>query len=168
MTSQPEPAIDPDLPVVDAHDHLLDRVDDVLASLWGRRRLLVDDYADLVDGGHHVVASVAVESRAMYRATGPEHLRVVGQTEFMDGQAAMAASGLYGDTQAITLFGADRVMFESNLPTDGSGAFRTVCNAYQRITSGCSEESEKRAIFAGTAVSVYGLDGIEPARAATA
>ena len=33
----------------------------------------------------------------MYKRTGPEHLRVVGETEFVNGIAAMSASGLYGD-----------------------------------------------------------------------
>lgn len=60
---------------------------------------------------------------------------------------------------AIELFGADRVMFESNLPTDGSGPFAHVVNAYQRITEGCTAE-EKRSIFAGTANRIYRL-GLE-------
>ncbi|GGG16549.1 amidohydrolase [Rhodococcoides trifolii] len=56
----------------------------------------------------------------------------------------------------IELFGADRTMFESNLPTDGSGPFGHVCNAYQRLTATCSQ-AEREAIFAGTAAKVYGL-----------
>jgi predicted TIM-barrel fold metal-dependent hydrolase len=58
---------------------------------------------------------------------------------------------------AVEAFGADRCMFESNLPTDETGAFATVCNAFKRMTQRCSE-SEKRAIFAGTAARVYRLD----------
>ncbi|WP_200914561.1 amidohydrolase [Aeromicrobium sp. Leaf272] len=60
---------------------------------------------------------------------------------------------------SVELFGADRMMFESNLPTDGSGPFGHVCNAYQRITAGCSQ-SEREAIFAGTAKRVYRLEGL--------
>jgi L-fuconolactonase len=59
--------------------------------------------------------------------------------------------------ETIELFGADRVMFESNLPTDGSGLFTSVCNAYKRITAGCSS-AERRQIFAGTAADAYRLD----------
>jgi len=54
------------------------------------------------------------------------------------------------------LFGADRVMFESNVPTDGSGSFNVVCNAYKRIVADCSD-AERAAVFAGTAVRVYRL-----------
>jgi L-fuconolactonase len=35
----------------------------------------------------------------MYRATGPEEMRPVGETEFINGVAAMSASGIYGKTR---------------------------------------------------------------------
>jgi L-fuconolactonase len=35
----------------------------------------------------------------MYRASGPEAFRPVGETEFVAGIAAMSASGLYGPTR---------------------------------------------------------------------
>lgn len=50
-------------------------------------------------------------------------------------------------------------MFESNLPTDGSGSFRTVCNAYKRMTAACSQD-ERKAIFAGTAAHIYRLGAV--------
>lgn len=59
----------------------------------------------------------------------------------------------------LDLFGADRCMFESNLPTDGSGSFRSVCNAYKRMTSSLSA-TEREAIFAGTAARVYRLGDV--------
>ena len=37
---------------------------------------------------------------AFYRASGPEELRVLGETEFVNGVAAMAASGRYGSVLA--------------------------------------------------------------------
>ncbi len=58
---------------------------------------------------------------------------------------------------AVELFGANRVMFESNAPTDGSGSFNVVCNAYKRILAGCSD-AERAAAFAGTAARVYRLN----------
>ena len=38
----------------------------------------------------------------MYRADGPEEFRVVGETEFVQGVAAMSASGAYGEMRAAT------------------------------------------------------------------
>lgn len=91
-----EPPLFPDLPVIDSAHHLVDRVSDVIAPVLGLRRFLIDDYLAYLGAGHHVIASIATEGRSMYRATGPEELRCVGETEFLNGQAAMAASGLYG------------------------------------------------------------------------
>jgi len=42
---------------------------------------------------------VFVECRAMYRADGPEALKSLGETEFVNGIAAMSASGAYGPTR---------------------------------------------------------------------
>ena len=93
-------AIDPALPVIDTHHHLYDKISDALAEHMGDRgRFLIDNYAREIESGHNVVASIAVEARTMYRASGPEKLRVVGETEFLNGQAAMAASGCYGPCQ---------------------------------------------------------------------
>jgi predicted TIM-barrel fold metal-dependent hydrolase len=337
MTEKDEPVLDPDLPIIDCHHHLFEGISPELAEHLKLRRFLVDDYAKLVGDGHRVVASVAVEAHSMFRADGPEELKAVGETEFLNGQAAMAASGVYGSCRvaagivayadlsrgagvrtlleahlaaaparfkgirqegvwdadrqvhggifdvpahlygdavfregfaqlaplgisfdafvlasqladvislardfpettivlnhvgspvgirgyqgrlrelfpqwrrdmaaiaecpnttvklgglgsfllgsafyrsdppadvaalveewrpyvdgAIELFGADRCMFESNLPTDGSGRFRTVCNAYKKMTANCSHE-ERAAIFAGTAARVYRLGDV--------
>jgi len=38
----------------------------------------------------------------MYRAEGPVELRPVGELEFANGVAAMAASGTYGETRVCT------------------------------------------------------------------
>jgi len=51
-------------------------------------------------GGHNVVSTVFVECASMYRADGPEALRPVGETEFVNGIAAMTASGAYGPIRA--------------------------------------------------------------------
>ncbi|MCP3731383.1 amidohydrolase family protein [Sphingomonas sp. MG17] len=96
---EPEAALFPDLPVIDSQHHLVDRVSDAIAPVLGLRRFLIDDYVEYLGTGHNVVASIAVEGRAMYRAAGPRELRPVGETEFLNGQAAMAASGLYGPCQ---------------------------------------------------------------------
>ncbi len=57
----------------------------------------------------------------------------------------------------ITLFGADRCMFESNFPVEKMGVgYGTLWNAFKRIACGASE-AEKRALFAGTAKRIYRL-----------
>lgn len=89
----PEPALEPDLPIIDPHVHF-----------WHHKsgyKYFVEEFArDAADSGHHIEATVFVECNAMYRAQGPEHLKCVGETEFAVGQAAMAASGKYTSTRA--------------------------------------------------------------------
>ena len=85
-----EEILEPDLPIVDPHHHLWDRP--------GWRYLLDELLADL-NSGHNIVATVFVQCRAMHRADGPEELRPVGETEFVNGVAAMSASGGYGPTR---------------------------------------------------------------------
>ena len=82
-----EEMLEPDLPIVDPHHHLWDRP--------GWRYLLEEFLAD-VNSGHNILASVFVQCRSMYRREGPEELRPLGETEFVNGVAAMSASGGYG------------------------------------------------------------------------
>lgn len=84
-----EPAIEPDLPIVDPHHHLIDRPQ-------SGRYLLPDLLADIESGGHNVVGTVYLEWLSMYRADGPVEMRPVGEIEFANGVAAMCASGSYG------------------------------------------------------------------------
>jgi L-fuconolactonase len=86
-----EEIIEPDLPIVDPHHHLVDRPET-------GRYLLPELLADL-RSGHNITATVYLEWLSMYRATGPAELRPVGEIEFANGVAAMAASGTYGKTQ---------------------------------------------------------------------
>jgi predicted TIM-barrel fold metal-dependent hydrolase len=86
-----EPALEPDLPIVDPHHHLWDRPNN--------RYLLPDLLADCNEG-HNVVGTVFVECGAMFRKDGPEPMKAVGEIEFVNGVAAMSASGQYGKTKA--------------------------------------------------------------------
>lgn len=72
---------------MDAHHHLWDRP--------GARYLFEDLLAD-TSSGHDIRATVFVQCRSMLRASGPEALRPVGETEFVAGIAARSASGTYG------------------------------------------------------------------------
>src|SRR5215472_7354876 len=86
-----EEPLDPALPICDPHHHLWDKVRGRVAP-----RYLLDEILEDVGGGHNVVSTVFIECGAMWRPDGPEPLRSVGETEFVNGIAAMSASGLYG------------------------------------------------------------------------
>ena len=89
-----EETIDPALPICDPHHHLWDHRE-------GRadRRYLLDELLGDLHTGHNVVSTVFIEHLAMYRADGPDEMKYVGEVEFANGIAAMAASGLYGKTK---------------------------------------------------------------------
>jgi predicted TIM-barrel fold metal-dependent hydrolase len=91
---EPEPILDPELPIIDPHHHFWERRGEGL----GHRYLLDELLAD-IDTGHNIEATVFLECRSMYRAEGPPEMRPVGETEFVAGLAAMSASGGYGKTR---------------------------------------------------------------------
>ena len=86
LAKHQEQALDPELPIVDPHHHLWDH----------RSRYLFDEYLVDIGSGHNVRASVFVQCDAMYRADGDPDFAPVGETEFVNGVAAMSASGAYG------------------------------------------------------------------------
>ena len=82
-----EEALEPGIPICDPHHHFWDRPND--------RYFLDDLYNDLA-GGHNVVSTVFIECQAMYRQGGPEEMKTLGQTEFVQGIVAQNNSGQYG------------------------------------------------------------------------
>ena len=109
--TQPETILEPDLPIVDPHHHLWDRPATLMASIAQPKhgfehvikmspRYLLDQLLADTGSGHNIRATVYVECGAMYRSTGPAEMRPVGEIEFVNGVAAMAASGIYGETLA--------------------------------------------------------------------
>ncbi len=143
----PEAILEPELPIIDPHHHLWDRTAAQIAALPPpkhpfdhvaqlRPRYLLDELLADLNRGHNVKATVFLQCGVMYRADGPEHLRCVGETEFVNGIAAMTASGLYGEVRAcagivgyadLTL--ADRVteVLEAHIAA-GGGRFRGIRN----------------------------------------
>ena len=89
-----EAPLEPSLRICDPHHHLWDAQPARVAPRYLLDEILVD-----VGAGHNVVSTVFIECGAMYRTTGPEALRAVGETEFVNGIAAMSASGLYGPSR---------------------------------------------------------------------
>ncbi len=88
-----ETILEPQLPIIDPHHHLWDY------PKTAHGRYLLDELLADTGSGHNIVATVFIECASMYRATGPESLRPVGETEFVQGIAAMSASGAYGATR---------------------------------------------------------------------
>ncbi len=86
-----EAVLEPDLPIVDPHHHLWLHPDNVY---------LMPDLLEDLASGHDVRATVFEECRSMYRADGPPEWRSLGETEFVNGVAAMSASGLFGPVRA--------------------------------------------------------------------
>ncbi|HEY2662515.1 MAG TPA: amidohydrolase family protein [Caulobacteraceae bacterium] len=143
-----EPILDPGLPIIDPHHHLWDRTAAQIAALPApqhpfehvaklRPRYLLDELLGDLNSGHNIRATVYLQCGVMYRADGPEHLRCVGETEFVNGVAAMTASGLYGEVRAcagivghadLTL--GDRVVevLERHIAA-GGGRFRGIRNS---------------------------------------
>ncbi len=92
-----EAPLDPTRVIVDPHHHLWDH-GDVPGIVNGSKPFLLQDFVRVIDAaGHRIAQTVFVECVSMYRREGPKDFRPVGETEFVNGQAAMAASGRYGE-----------------------------------------------------------------------
>ncbi|HEX4506887.1 MAG TPA: amidohydrolase family protein [Alphaproteobacteria bacterium] len=83
-----EAALEPDLPIIDPHHHFWDTPQ--------RGHYLLPDLLADIGGGHNIVSTVFLECRSMYRKDGPREMAALGEVEFVNGIAAMSASGGYG------------------------------------------------------------------------
>jgi len=120
-----EEVLDPSLPICDPHHHLWDKPGD---------RYMIDEITRDVGSGHNVVQTVFVEVDAMYRASGPEEMRPVGEAEWVRGIGAQSDSGLYGPTNVaagivgyanLNLGAAVEPVLEA-MESASSGRFRSV------------------------------------------
>ncbi|CAB1078586.1 amidohydrolase [Alkalispirochaeta odontotermitis] len=87
-----EDIIDPEREIVDPHHHL-----------WRRKRwftYLPEDFWTDTGSGHNVTKTVYVQCRSGYRTEGPEHLKPVGETEFVADVAEQSRQGA-GDRAQI-------------------------------------------------------------------
>ncbi|MBR0646829.1 amidohydrolase family protein [Plastoroseomonas hellenica] len=121
-----EQAIEPDLPIIDAHHHL-----------WGppRGTYLLDDYIADTAGGHDIRATVFIECKTHYRADGDPLFHSLGETEFVADAAARAAARPAGPRVAKGIVGgadlragaAIRPVLEAHIAA-GAGRFRGIRN----------------------------------------
>jgi predicted TIM-barrel fold metal-dependent hydrolase len=142
-----EAILEPELPIVDPHHHLWDRrtyaapneteEHPFMTAIRPAQRYLLDELLADTGSGHNVIATVFVECGAFYKADGPLEYRGVGETEFVNGQAAMSASGLYGPIRACAgiVSRADLMLGDDVAPVleahvrAGDGRFRGIRNS---------------------------------------
>ena len=86
-----EAILEPDLPICDPHHHLWD---------YPTSRYMIEELNADAGSGHRIESTVFVECNSFYRADGPRALAPVGETEVVNGVAAMSASGRFGDMRA--------------------------------------------------------------------
>jgi L-fuconolactonase len=121
-----ETALEPDLPIIDPHHHFWDTPQ---RGHYFLPELLAD-----IGGGHKIVATVFLECQAMYRKAGPAEMAPVGEVEFVNGIAAMSASGNYGPCRVaeaiighadLTIGARVRDVLEAEIAV-GGGRFRGI------------------------------------------
>lgn len=92
LASVQEEILDPDRPIIDPHHHLWNR---------GGSTYLLDQLRSDTNSGHNIVKTVFLECRANYREYGPDHLKCVGETEFVEPIAAASRDGKGAEIAAI-------------------------------------------------------------------
>ncbi len=88
-----EAPLDPALPICDPHHHF-----------WVKpgERYLLDELLQDIRSGHNIVSTVYIECRERWRADGPEAMKPVGETEFVE--RLVGPSGQYGVTAVAAGF----------------------------------------------------------------
>ena len=123
-----EAALDPALPIIDPHHHFWDTPH--------RGRYFLPELLEDIAGGHNIVATVFLECQAMYRKHGSAEMAPVGEVEFVNGIAAMSASGNYGPCRVaeaiighadLTRGARVREVLEAQMAV-GGGRFRGIRN----------------------------------------
>jgi L-fuconolactonase len=127
-----EAALEPDLPIIDPHHHFWDTPQ--------RGRYLLPELLEDIGANsgaakaHNIVATVFLECRSMYHKAGPPEMAPVGEVEFVNGIAAMSASGGYGPCRVaegivghadLTLGARLREVLEAEIAA-GGGRFRGI------------------------------------------
>ena len=124
-----EATLEPELKICDPHHHLWLNQPARVAPRYALEEFLAD-----LNSGHNIVSTVFIETAAMYKADGPSAMKPLGETEFINGIAAISASGDYGPTRIaagivgsvdLTLGAAVEPVLEAHIKTAG-GRFRGI------------------------------------------
>jgi L-fuconolactonase len=117
-----EDIIEPDLPICDAHHHL-----------WyeAENGYTLEDLLKDISGGHRILQTVFVESRMMLRNAGPDEMKPVGETEYVEKLVSLkhnkkttVAAGIIGFADLTS--GSDvRPVLEAHISA-GKGRFRGI------------------------------------------
>ena len=160
-----EAALEPEVPIIDPHHHFWDTPQ--------RGRYLLDELLDDIGGGHNIVSTVFLECRSMYRKEGPAEMTPVGEVEFVNGIAAMSASGGYGPCRVaeaivghadLTLGARVREVLEAEI-RGGGGRFRGIRHGVAWDATSRSRDSPPasfRRIWRATRNSAKGLHNSPP------
>ena len=157
-----EAALEPELPVIDAHHHLWPTSPIPEFAPWGVAEAI--EYKSY--SGHNIVATVHVEAHTNYRQAGQEELRCVGETEFveraaetaeqMGGRAAGLCAGIVGAGDMLLGAGLDKVLAAHQAASPGRfrGIRFNIANDPDwvapkgwELEAGLSERPEFRAAF---------------------
>ncbi|MEX3936367.1 amidohydrolase [Paraburkholderia phymatum] len=84
LASGTESALEPGMPIVDAHHHFYERTG------W---TYLLDEYLEDARSGHNITASVYMQALTRYRKDGSEPMRPVGEIEYVVGATAPLQKG---------------------------------------------------------------------------
>ena len=123
LASALEPALEPDLPIVDAHHHFYERPGWIY---------MLDDYLQDARSGHNIQASVYMQAQTRYRDAGPVELKPAGETAYVAGVTEplqqhgrpAVAKGIVGHAD-LRLGERVREVLEAHLEA-GRGRFRGV------------------------------------------
>lgn len=122
LASGTEAALEPELPIIDAHHHFYERPG------W---TYLLDEYLEDARSGHNITASVYMQALTRYRKTGPEELHPVGEVEYVANVTKPLQAGKPQVAKAMVGYAdlrrgaAVREVFEAELEA-GDGRFRGV------------------------------------------
>lgn len=102
-----EAILEPELPIIDPHHHLWDLRPllnvfpephhPFIAAIARSPYYTFNELHADATCGHNVIGTVFMECGAFYRAGASDAMKVLGETEYVNGVAAQSASGLYGD-----------------------------------------------------------------------
>jgi L-fuconolactonase len=140
-----EPAVDPDLPIIDPHHHFSEH--------WGG--YLAEDLLRDLGAGHAVESTVYIQCGHAYREQGPESLRPVGETEFVvrlanesPAAAPRIAAGIVGYAD-LRLGDAVDAVLAAHVEA-GEGRFRGIRH------SGARHATFKHGVLARPPAGLYG------------